>query len=135
MGPPGVPMWCMYGTGVDTESKFHYGPSWDNMPSFEFESGDGTVPEVCDGARQYMSNKKLSHEYSFLTVSTAQRSLSYCAAFARDQQQPVVVRAWPKRDHVGILTDTEVWAVNHYTYEVHLLQVVNAVLDVLTTKH
>mmetsp|Transcript_89713 Transcript_89713/g.256411 ORF Transcript_89713/g.256411 Transcript_89713/m.256411 type:complete len:391 (-) Transcript_89713:185-1357(-) len=50
---PGVPVYCYYGTGVDTEAFYEYSGSFDDEPVVTMGDGDGTVNlkslELCKG--------------------------------------------------------------------------------------
>lgn len=81
--PPNVPLYCLYGTGVDTPEKFFYGTDEfpDTFPKTLFGNGDGTVNI---------------------------RSLQACQKFIGKQQQQVVIKSFSKAEHLGIIGDPRV---------------------------
>ena len=53
---PGVPVYCAYGTGIDTEEFYEYTGSFDDEPEVAMGDGDGTVNlaslQICQGFAQ-----------------------------------------------------------------------------------
>lgn len=90
---PGVELWCLFGSGVDTPSQIVYKDSFESGKYEEIQSdGDGTV------------NLK---------------SLRGCERFRSQQRQPVYMKQFAKLDHIDILRGSE--AAN-YISEVILKQ-------------
>uniref|UniRef100_A0A7S0JJX1 Uncharacterized protein n=1 Tax=Calcidiscus leptoporus TaxID=127549 RepID=A0A7S0JJX1_9EUKA len=79
---PGVPVLCMYSTGVDTPLSFDYGDAdWAHAPKVTMGDGDGTVNT---------------------------RSLRLCEEWSASQQEPVRVLKYSKVTHSGMLKDAGV---------------------------
>mmetsp|Transcript_77305 Transcript_77305/g.231925 ORF Transcript_77305/g.231925 Transcript_77305/m.231925 type:complete len:221 (-) Transcript_77305:57-719(-) len=79
---PGVPVLCMYSTGVDTPLSFDYGDGdWANDPTVTMGDGDGTVNV---------------------------RSLRVCERWNATQAEPVRVLTYSGVTHSDMLKDTRV---------------------------
>ncbi|KAG7473189.1 hypothetical protein MATL_G00093110 [Megalops atlanticus] len=75
--PPGVPVHCLYGTGVATPEAFRYGAGFpDAEPAVEYGDGDGTVNLL---------------------------SARACRGWAGRQPQPVSLLELPGNEHVAML--------------------------------
>ena len=81
--PPNVPLYCIYGTGIDTPEKFLYATDEfpDTFPKTIFGDGDGTVNI---------------------------RSLQACHSFVGKQKQQVVIKSFSKAEHMGMVGDSRV---------------------------
>ncbi|XP_064436781.1 phospholipase A2 group XV isoform X3 [Mirounga angustirostris] len=76
--PPGVPLHCLYGTGVPTPDSFYYESFPDREPRICFGNGDGTV--------------------------NLQSALQ-CRAWRGRQEQPVSLQALPGSEHIEMLAN------------------------------
>ncbi|XP_055002282.1 phospholipase A2 group XV isoform X1 [Sorex araneus] len=81
--PPGVPLHCLYGTGVPTPDSFYYETFPDREPKICFGDGDGTVN--LESARQ-------------------------CQAWLGRQQQPVWLQELPGSEHIAMLANASTLA-------------------------
>ncbi|XP_065177783.1 phospholipase A2 group XV-like [Sycon ciliatum] len=78
-GPPGVRMYCIYGTNVDTAWGYKYSALDRSAPEKKIiGDGDGTVPLP---------------------------SLEYCKNWVGKQPQPVVLKTFPNVNHVAAIMD------------------------------
>jgi len=80
--PPGVDVYCFYGSDIDTSAvlKYKHGYFPDYYPDIKYESGDGTVPL---------------------------RSLRACERWGNSGARKVVTKRFPKAKHNEILKDPD----------------------------
>lgn len=80
---PGVEIYCLYGTGIDTVENLNYEKTYDlsGKPTLAMGDGDGTVNR---------------------------RSLEACQYWNGQQKQPVHLQAFPGADHMQILANLAV---------------------------
>ncbi|KAK3859909.1 hypothetical protein Pcinc_034009 [Petrolisthes cinctipes] len=85
--PPGVPIYCLYGVGIPTVEKLTYTDedSFPNHPTLTYGDGDGT-----------------------LNI----RSAELCKKWVGKQKEPVVVKAFPKVEHMEIVTSRKI--INYF---------------------
>ncbi|XP_049642375.1 phospholipase A2 group XV [Suncus etruscus] len=76
MVPPGVPLHCLYGTGVSTPNSFNYETFPDQEPKISFGNGDGTVNV---------------------------ESIQQCQKWIGSQEQPVWLQELPGSEHIAML--------------------------------
>ncbi|XP_065177785.1 phospholipase A2 group XV-like [Sycon ciliatum] len=86
-GPPGVRMYCIYATNVDTAWGYKYSALDRSGPEKDIiGDGDGTVPLP---------------------------SLEFCRNWVGKQPQPVVLKTFPNVNHVGAIMDADIFKYIH----------------------
>lgn len=79
MVPPGVPLHCLYGTGVKTPNSFYYETFPNQEPKISFGNGDGTVNV---------------------------ESIQQCQMWIGSQEQPVWLQELPGNEHIAMLSNS-----------------------------
>ena len=119
---PGVPVLCLYSTGVKTPLSFYYaGADWAKDPATTFGDGDGGcivyLPKPDTNPYTYPGPGLDSGPgparlppcpYPRSTGTVNRRSLRVCEGWGATQPQPVRVQTFDGIDHQGMIKDARV---------------------------